>query len=491
MDAAIESLGATSFPPWIYWSAVIVAGLIVLMYGLAPLVIWLGLKIEAHEVVVLPLGHFPPEALEAVSDAHPWLRERGFEFAYSIRVYGGMAQDVPMFIWSAAYESPAHGRGAALAVPVKPSGTGARPGTPVLIFCTNFDDGTSVQTQLDPNPTVLPKPPRFHELHVWGFDRDELLRLHIARENRRPEPFGSFVRSDVRCLSDLPNAALEETLTMRHSYEELVDLGAMRRVGPISYGLTFARSFHATWLLLFPVKQLVRWRTNRRARRLLDAAFADAPQPRPAVKRGLPRYFESSPQAQSLRKAAPLHDREARAFVGNLLRRVQAAALDAASSASLSEPAPEFLVRSCGFEGCPEDQIAWAESVLKVRFTDVFRAFLREMGSSAGPLFAGFQMSRPVTFVQMRDWADGILQATQPGTSLPPEAVVLLSNQGKEFMYVLADGGADSPVFAFSEANSGPRQIATSFAAFLEERTVAFEESMRSQAHLGTTANGA
>lgn len=427
----------------------------VLVYGLAPLLIWRFLRIEIHPIRAVPLASLPSEALRAVGEAHPWLRKHGFEFKYCVQVFGGMVQNTPILLWNAAYEDRQHGRGAGVVVP----SSIRRPGPSVFLLCTTYNDGSSVQTQLDVNPTVFPKPARFHELHVTGFDRDELLRLHIARENRRPEPVGTFMRSEVRCLASLSQGAAEETLTHRHSFEEMVSLGAMRRAGDSAYLISLPRAFVATWRLLFPMKQIVRWRTNRRARALLQLAASDRAQVMPEVKAGLPKYYDSSALAAGLKADWSTHDpADERSFMKLLEHRLTVAALDAAfSSGRPSDAAIEYVRQQCNFEGWEDDRFFAFESA-GVHFTEMLRAYLARMGVSRGGLFPG---SLAITAEQMTDFGELPHQ-------LPETTFLLLITNEHECIVVCTRQGVDSPVFAYSPKDRAPRELAPSLRAFLE-----------------------
>jgi hypothetical protein len=116
------------------------------------------------------------------------------------------------------------------------------------------------------------------------------------------------------------------------------------------------------------------------------------------------------------------------------------------------------------FVGYSEEEVAGAEGQLGVRFPVVFRAYLREMGRSPGDLFRGSDLADIAGFDRLRDAALALMAETDPGLTLPPDAVVFLFHQGYAFLYLRAAGGFDSPVWQYAETESEPEEAAPSFA---------------------------
>ena len=74
-----------------------------------------------------------------------------------------------------------------------------------------------------------------------------------------------------------------------------------------------------------------------------------------------------------------------------------------------------------------------------------------------------------------------LAQAIETGQSLelPADAVVFLTHQGYQFTFIQPHGGFDSPVLNYVETESAPKQIADSFAAFLDAELRLMEENHR------------
>lgn len=139
------------------------------------------------------------------------------------------------------------------------------------------------------------------------------------------------------------------------------------------------------------------------------------------------------------------------------------------------------LRRLVTFTGYTEQQVAEAEAQLGGRFPEVFRSYLREMGRRPGELFTGSDLAGIDEFPQFR--ADAPELAAEAGADLvlPPEAVVFLMHQGYTFVYLLATGGFDGPVFQSTEAEDEPGEAAPSFAALLDAELTLMEGVDRDQ----------
>jgi hypothetical protein len=131
------------------------------------------------------------------------------------------------------------------------------------------------------------------------------------------------------------------------------------------------------------------------------------------------------------------------------------------------------------FEGSSEAEIVAAEADLGVRFTDVFRAYLRQMGKSRGHLLCGSNVAEPSRFPEFRQVAQELMHETSQSLELPPDAVVFLTHQGYQFLFIRPDGGFDCPVLMYMEMDEAPKQIADSFAAFLSAEVTGMEETHR------------
>src|SRR5688572_10147050 len=127
-----------------------------------------------------------------------------------------------------------------------------------------------------------------------------------------------------------------------------------------------------------------------------------------------------------------------------------------------------YMRRMTTFEGCPQAEIAAIETNLGVEFTEMFRAYLRHMGKARGHLFCGSDIAQPSLFEEFRRFGQELMHETSQSLELPADAVVFLTHQGYQFTFVQLRGGFDCPVLNYMETESAPKQIAESFASFLD-----------------------
>jgi hypothetical protein len=137
------------------------------------------------------------------------------------------------------------------------------------------------------------------------------------------------------------------------------------------------------------------------------------------------------------------------------------------------------------FVGYREPEIVETEAQLGVRFPAVFRQFLLEMAKSPGDLFRGSRLAGIAEFEQFRADALELLEDTDPGLALPPEAVVFLSHQGYTFVYLLAVGGFDGPPMQWTENEREPRRVAATFADMVDAELRLMESNNRSYREKG------
>ena len=137
------------------------------------------------------------------------------------------------------------------------------------------------------------------------------------------------------------------------------------------------------------------------------------------------------------------------------------------------------------FLGYPESEIAATEARLGVRFPDVFRTYLLEMGRSPGDLFRGSHLASLEDFEQFRADALELTSETDPTFILPPQAVVFLFHQGYTFVYLAAAGGFDSPPMQWTEGKRGTRQVAPGFAEMVGAELGSMERNDRSSKERG------
>lgn len=144
-----------------------------------------------------------------------------------------------------------------------------------------------------------------------------------------------------------------------------------------------------------------------------------------------------------------------------------------------------YMRQMTTFEGCSQAEITTVEASLGVQFTDVFRAYLRHMGKARGQLFCGSDIAQPFQFVEFRQFAQELMHETSQSLVLPLNAVVFLTHQGYQFTFIQSHGGFDSPVLNYMETESTPKQIADSFAAFLDAELRSMEENHRKSHETG------
>lgn len=145
---------------------------------------------------------------------------------------------------------------------------------------------------------------------------------------------------------------------------------------------------------------------------------------------------------------------------------------------------PQHLIeqhyqRLTTFVGYPEAEVTAAEVRLGVRFPDVFRQYLLDMGRSPGDLFRGSNLAGPAEFEPFRADALALLAETDPALTLPPEAVVFLSHQGYTFVYLPAVGGFDAPPMQWTETHREPRRVADGFAEMVDAELRLMEQNNR------------
>src|SRR5262245_14796558 len=131
------------------------------------------------------------------------------------------------------------------------------------------------------------------------------------------------------------------------------------------------------------------------------------------------------------------------------------------------------------FVGHLDAEVAEAEARLGVSFPSLFRAYLLQMAKSPGDLFCGSDLAGPADLELFRGRALELLGETDRTLTLPPQAVVFLSHQGYQFLYLLATGGFDGPVFQWVEAEGEPRQVASTFAEMVDAELELMESNNR------------
>ncbi len=78
-----------------------------------------------------------------------------------------------------------------------------------------------------------------------------------------------------------------------------------------------------------------------------------------------------------------------------------------------------------------------------------------------------------------------LLSETDSTLKLPPEAVVFLSHQGYQFVYVLASGGFDGPPMMWTETEREPKQLARTFAEMIDAELRLAEQNNQNFREMG------
>jgi len=128
----------------------------------------------------------------------------------------------------------------------------------------------------------------------------------------------------------------------------------------------------------------------------------------------------------------------------------------------------EYQHRLTTFMGYSEQEVTAAESRLGVQFPQMFRAYLLELGKSRGELYCNSLMAGITEFEQFQADALALITETDPGLSLPSDAVVFLLYCGETYVYLQADGGFDGPTMQWIEPKRELKQVATTFALMVD-----------------------
>jgi hypothetical protein len=147
--------------------------------------------------------------------------------------------------------------------------------------------------------------------------------------------------------------------------------------------------------------------------------------------------------------------------------------------------AAEYLRSLTEFEGFDEDEIDGANCT-RGHFTNVYTAFLRQMGHARGRLFRGSD-AEPSRLRDYREAAEELLESCGVESFLDENSVVFTFHQGYTFSYFQAGQRPDydSPVFQYVECDAGPKKIADGFAEMLDAEVRLMEEVNRMERESG------
>ena len=114
-----------------------------------------------------------------------------------------------------------------------------------------------------------------------------------------------------------------------------------------------------------------------------------------------------------------------------------------------------------------------------MQFPNVFREILTVFGRQSGELFEGSDLAKIGAFDVFRADADELLRDSGVDDSLNANATVFLFHQGYTFLYFLASGGLDAPVFQFTEGKLGFEKVANGLVELLNNELGMMEENHR------------
>jgi len=143
------------------------------------------------------------------------------------------------------------------------------------------------------------------------------------------------------------------------------------------------------------------------------------------------------------------------------------------------EDAEAYLNSKKTFEGLEEEQVSLLEFELGVEFPTLFRTFLRELGLSCGLVFTGSDCN-PKDYPSFLETAADLIAQSGLELFLTDKSVVFLLHQGYTFLYFESLTGYDTAVFQYTESDSGPKEISSSFAELVDSELCLWEDLNRS-----------
>jgi hypothetical protein len=126
------------------------------------------------------------------------------------------------------------------------------------------------------------------------------------------------------------------------------------------------------------------------------------------------------------------------------------------------------LASEAELQGCTEAELTHLESTLGLGLPRAYREFLLRAGRGAGRLFRGTDVFYP-TLLNLREWADELLEEDSGRFVIPADAVVIGMHQGYQFLYLRVGEGDDPPVYRYVEGQEDSEKIADAFSRYLAD----------------------
>jgi hypothetical protein len=118
--------------------------------------------------------------------------------------------------------------------------------------------------------------------------------------------------------------------------------------------------------------------------------------------------------------------------------------------------------------GCTSDEIHEIEDRLGQGVPELYRRFMLVAGRRTGPALSGTDCTYP-TVLELREWAEELLDECQTAYRLPPDLFVFSMHQGYEFLAMNLGGSDDPPVLQYVEGEERPMQQWSTFSGYLAE----------------------
>jgi hypothetical protein len=121
--------------------------------------------------------------------------------------------------------------------------------------------------------------------------------------------------------------------------------------------------------------------------------------------------------------------------------------------------------------GCSKEEIQSIESSTGIELPEAYKSFLSIAGRSAG----NFMRDLTIFFPEVSTLTDRVRRDFEGVVQLPERAFVFADRMGEAFLYVVADGSGDPPVYGWSESRDEAERVYGSIWEFIEAELVEAE----------------